>query len=71
MKTDFFISHSHSDEKLANMIAGWLNDKFKLNYFIDSNVWGYSDNLIKELNARYRNKRNSMDGCVYDNLIFD
>lgn len=40
---DIFISHSHNDCKLANGIAGWMNEEFGLRCFIDSNVWGYTN----------------------------
>lgn len=39
IKADVFISHSHSDEKLAIIFAGWLYNAFGLTAFIDSCVW--------------------------------
>lgn len=50
---DIFISHSHKDEKLAIKLAAWLFQNFGLNCFIDSTVWGYSDELLKELDNHY------------------
>ena len=42
-----FISHSHNDEATALKLAGWLYSEFRLRSFIDSCVWGYSDELLK------------------------
>lgn len=52
IKADVFISHSHQDEKLALGLAGWL-EKFGLKAFIDSAVWGYSDDLLREIDDKY------------------
>lgn len=62
IKADIFISHSHADEKLANALAGWLNSKFELKVFIDSNVWGYSSELLEKINYKYSNKRSDPEG---------
>ena len=56
--TNVFLSHSHEDEELANAFAGWLNREFKLNVFIDSNLWNYADELLKELDNKYCLKQN-------------
>ena len=63
IKADIFISHSHKDEKLALALAGWLKETFGLTAFIDSCVWGYSNNLLKLIDDVYcRNiNRNSYD----------
>ncbi|MDF2854548.1 MAG: hypothetical protein K0Q87_399 [Neobacillus sp.] len=69
IKTDIFISHSHIDEDLASALAGWINDTFNINCFIDSAVWGYSGKLLEKLNDIYSNKRkdsHSSYGVVYD-----
>ena len=62
IKADVFISHSHIDEDLALALAGWLNKNFKLNCFVDSVVWGYSNDLLEILNSKYSNKRKKNDG---------
>ncbi|SCJ49400.1 Uncharacterised protein [uncultured Clostridium sp.] len=46
IKADVFISHSHTDERLAIKLAGWLEENFNLKCFIDSCVWGYADDLL-------------------------
>lgn len=53
IKADIFISHSHQDENLAIALAGWLYQKFGLESFIDSCVWGYADYLLKLLSETY------------------
>ena len=66
IKADIFISHSHIDEELALILAGWLSSEFNLTCFIDSCVWGHSDTLLENLNNKYSNKRkNPKGGFLY------
>lgn len=53
IKADVFLSHSHKDEKLVIGLAGWLKKEFGLTSFIDSTVWGYSDELLKAIDNKY------------------
>jgi len=53
ISADVFISHSHKDEELAIAFSQWLNEKFGLNVFIDSCVWGYADELLKLIDNEY------------------
>ena len=53
IKADIFISHSHKDEVLALALAGWLKKAFGLTAFIDSCVWGYSNELLKQIDDAY------------------
>lgn len=53
VKADIFISHSHADENLAISLAGWLYEKFGLIAFIDSCIWGYSNDLLKSIDNKY------------------
>lgn len=48
-----FLSHSHSDEKLAISLAGFLKKELGLNTFIDSCLWGYSNDLLREIDDKY------------------
>lgn len=64
INADIFISHSHGDCDLANGIAGWMNEEFGLRCFIDSNVWGYTNDLLRILNDKYSDKRKSDDGGI-------
>jgi hypothetical protein len=53
VKADIFISHSHTDEDEALRCASWLKDTFELDAFIDSSVWGYADDLLKQIDNDY------------------
>ena len=53
IKADVFISHSHQDKNLAFGLAWFLKEHFELKAFIDSAVWGYADNLLKGIDAKY------------------
>lgn len=62
ISADIFISHSRKDKDLACALAGWINKTFGLKCFIDSNVWGYSEELLEEMNSRLSNKRKDGNG---------
>lgn len=66
INADIFISHSHKDKDLANALAGWLHDEFDLNVFIDSNIWGYSDELLDKINSQYSKRPDPDGGFLYD-----
>ncbi|MFV1848460.1 hypothetical protein ACNJRW_19935 [Stenotrophomonas maltophilia] len=53
IKADVFISHSHNDEAKALRLAGWLEQHFGLNSFIDSTVWNSADALLKKIDDKY------------------
>lgn len=53
VEIDVFLSHSHIDRDNAIMLAGILKEKFDLNVFIDSCVWGYTDDLLKKIDNEY------------------
>jgi len=48
-----FLSHSHKDTELAYKIGALLKYITNIEVFIDSNVWGYADDLLKELDNKY------------------
>jgi hypothetical protein len=50
---DLFLSHSHADKDIAIGLAGWLNQKFGISLFVDSCVWGYADDLLKQIDDKY------------------
>lgn len=68
IEANVFISHSHNDKDLANALAGWLNESFGLEVFIDSNVWEYADKILEDINERYSKKRENHfeGGYLYD-----
>lgn len=51
--TRVFISHSHADEEAACRLANYLWQEFKIKSFIDSKFWGYSLNLLKNIDDTY------------------
>lgn len=62
-KADVFLSHSHKDEKDVIAFAGLLND-IGLTAFIDSCVWGYADDLLKQIDNKYCVSKTKPDGSV-------
>ena len=56
-EVDVFISHSHRDVNKVQAFAGWLYDEFGLTAFIDSCVWGYCDELLKQIDDMYCKKK--------------
>jgi hypothetical protein len=65
IEADIFLSHSHKDEKLAIIIAGILSSILGLKVFIDSCVWGYSNDLLKIIDDTYCKNPNG-DTYSYD-----
>ena len=55
IKADIFISHSHQDKDMdaAIFLQSWLKTKFNLTAFIDSTVWYFADDLLKELDLLF------------------
>ncbi|MCU0359747.1 MAG: hypothetical protein MUF75_03355 [Bacteroidia bacterium] len=53
INADIFVSHSHRDEKTATALAGWLSDKFGISTFVDSCIWGYSNELLRQIDNKY------------------
>jgi hypothetical protein len=53
IKADVFISYSRLDEDKAFGLAGMLDEHFGLTAFVDSNVWGYADDLLKIIDDKY------------------
>lgn len=56
---DIFISHSHQDISKVKAFAGWLKYNFNLTCFIDSCVWGYCDELLKQIDDEKCKNANS------------
>lgn len=67
---DVFISHSHNDVLIAQRIACWLKNEFDIDAFIDSTVWGYSNDLLKKIDDSYcvlsENKKTGRKTYDYD-----
>lgn len=50
---DIFLSHSHKNEKDAIALSGYLYDKLGIKTFVDSCIWGYSADLLKDLDKKF------------------
>lgn len=55
---DVFISHSHISNEYALVVAGWLEKNFGLKSFIDSSVWGNSNDLLWNLDVNHSRNKN-------------
>lgn len=53
LQCSVFISHSHKDKSIAIGLAGWLHEAFKIDAFVDSEVWGHADRLLREIDERH------------------
>ena len=53
VQADVFISHSSKDADLAKSFAVWLKSNFNLTSFIDSEIWGHSDALLKKIDDEF------------------
>lgn len=62
-KADVFLSHSHKDEKDVITLAGMLID-IGLTVFIDSCVWEYADDLLKQIDNKYCVSKKNSDGSI-------
>ncbi|EGR4262178.1 hypothetical protein ACT7TO_003282 [Vibrio cholerae] len=62
-----FISHSHKDLELAEKLANWLHQNFRLTSFLDSHIWGYANDLLRCLNEKYA--RSGESTYAYDPAI--
>lgn len=58
IKADVFISYSHNDEELARKLTEALQ-RFGVNVFLDSQVWGSADALLKQLDEWFCKKKDS------------
>ncbi|MFA7056343.1 MAG: hypothetical protein WC155_02115 [Candidatus Cloacimonadales bacterium] len=66
LKFDIFISHSHRNELYALTLAGWLSETFGLKAFIDSYVWGFSDELLKNIDNKYCKNKDKNNSYSYE-----
>jgi len=69
IKANVFISHSHKDETMAIAFAGWLHENFGITSFIDSCIWGYSNDLIRILDNEYSWLNKETNTYNYDKVL--
>ncbi|MEK6485739.1 hypothetical protein [Myroides odoratimimus] len=48
-----FLSHSSADKDIVYKLSYYLEEVCKIKTFVDSMVWGYSDQLLKEVDNKY------------------
>lgn len=57
---EIFISHSHDDLEIAKKFALWLKCKLRYDVFLDSFVWGSSDDLLQEIDELYCKQKDGL-----------
>lgn len=64
---DIFLSHSHGDIDEIEVLAGYLIEEKGLRVFVDSFIWGYYDDLLKQLNNTYNQiQKNDLFSVTYN-----
>ena len=62
---DVFLSHSHGDKKCVVALAAWMYHNLNLKAFVDSMLWNYCDDLLRQMDKCYCVKEKSSDGTVF------
>lgn len=65
---DIFISHSHKDLQLVQKLAYYLRVNMGVKVFIDSEVWGYVDDLLLRVNNKYALKSKGLYDYTVANI---
>nr|WP_102441904.1 hypothetical protein [Vibrio splendidus]PMJ28769.1 hypothetical protein BCU26_17345 [Vibrio splendidus] len=52
-ESHIFLSHSHKDKYIAETFAYLFHKILDINVFIDSQVWGYADDLLRKVDNKY------------------
>lgn len=56
---DVFLSHSHRDSEIVKGLVGFFKKCFNIDVFVDSYIWGYCNDLLREIDDKYCRKENS------------
>lgn len=64
IKADVFLSHAHRDDKLVVGLVGWLYKKCRVRAFVDSHIWGYANDLLKQIDDQYCVLKHNSDGST-------
>ena len=59
VKCDIFLSHSHNDLDIVKGLVGFFKKRFNIDTFVDSYIWGYCNDLLREIDNKYCRKENS------------
>lgn len=66
VEADIFLSHSHQDRDKALILAGYLYERFNIKVFVDSCIWGYSDELLELINETYNVEKKDGSTTTYN-----
>lgn len=69
-KPDVFISYSHNDESIALSFAGFLEKELHLNVFVDANIWGGADELLRKIDDEYAKSKTVPNNYNYEDRNF-
>lgn len=69
-KPDIFISYSHNDEDVALSFAGFLEQELHLNVFVDANIWGSADELLRKIDDEYAKSKTVPNNYNYEDRNF-
>ncbi|WP_159282110.1 hypothetical protein [Rahnella variigena] len=64
-----FISHSHKDANRAKYIANKLYENYGIKSFIDSEFWGYVDEIISEINHEHFPCGENNEYLIYESCM--
>lgn len=73
IEADVFLSHSHQDVDVVTVLVGYMWKKYGIKCFVDSLVWEYADNLLKQIDNVYCKKtyRYSVNGVKYWRNVYN
>ncbi len=54
-----FISHSHNDSNIAELLAYYFQYKYGIKCFVDSTLWGHAEELLKTIDDEFCLNSNS------------
>lgn len=69
IQADIFLSHSHKDIGWVRLLKQFLEKEFSLRVFIDSDVWGYSLDLVKEIEKKFNGMASHDIICSHVNIM--
>jgi hypothetical protein len=64
IEANVFISHSHQDQEMAQNLAAWFYKSFGIISFIDSDIWGYANDLLKQIDDKFC-RTDNQNVCLY------
>ena len=73
IEADVFLSHSHWDVDVVTVLVGYMWKKYGIKCFVDSLIWEYADNLLKQIDDAYCKKTYSysLNGVKYWRNVYN